>query len=629
MDRNTAAALGQNLSNAFSDIGQIFDPRARAAADQQRLAVEGLRLKNTGQGIENEYAPRVFGSQIALNTAKAGTEGAQQGVYNEQTKNWKTRNQALSDLYSSTGLPGFVKEFEGFNPNAYSDGAQTSIGYGTKARPGETSVTTEEGERRLAEELQASTNRINNAASQFGINLAPAQRDAMISFDYNTGKGVNLLERFGNDPQALTSKMLEYRKSEGKVLPGLERRRAAEVDMFRSAILSSVAGGGGDPQQLNNALNTAKAAQIFYDPNATPDAIRVAQAATGTANPQFNTVAGTTAEAIKVGDPKLRSEEAIAAGNAQMKLIGDLYGGSSTRRGDGSMLGLPKTAPNSFSDARKVDELAQDAGFRVFGVPVDDEGAPTEDPFAPSRRAWSQSFSNAMSAGMTPIEAEAAANVHHFGTDQPEINSENTFRFGFGKDPSLPTMKNTEPLQASPEFGVDQEKTAALIGSIPELFGLPPVQPQQGNPNVGTPVTGVALGSTQEAVPPMLQRPAEQPAKVEKLSDQFKRREGSTERKAREAKEKEIAALEAEIKDTLDILNTGQVNVPAGLMNGGMMSGAFTPPSGPVTLSDDGYNRNIDRLEEMEAKLEKLKGGRVQAGQDGAADLESRLSKYK
>lgn len=628
MDRNTAAALGQNLSNTFSDIGQIFDPRVRAAADQQRLTVEGLRLKNTGQGIENEYALKVFGSQIGLNNARAATEGTQQGLYKSQTAFQDTRNKGLSDLYQSTGLPGFVKEFEGFNPNAYPDGAQTSIGYGTRARPGETSVTTEEGERRLAEELQSSTNRINTAASQFGANLSPQQRDAMISFDYNTGRGVDLIKRFGNNPEALTAKMLEYTKSEGKTLPGLQRRRAAEVDLFRSAILSSVAGGGGDPQQLTNALNTAKASEIFYNPSANPDDIRRAQAATGTANPGFNTVAGQTAQTISIGAPELENKRAIAAGDAQVKFLSDLFGGSASGSSNG--LGLPKTAPNSFSDLNKVSEEAQAASFKTFGVPLDSEGAPEEDPYAPSRRVWSQSYANARRSGMMPLEAEAAANVHHFGTDQPSINSEDTFRVGFGKDPFIPAITNTEPLPVSPAFGADPTQSAAIVETIPSLFELTPAQ-QPGVASTPPPVTGVEQPAQPrgQVPPPMLQRPVEQPAPPARASDEFKRREGSAEKKARLGKEKEIASLEADIKDTLNTLKTGSVDTSGvGMMMGGM-GGAFVPQPKSVKLSDDGYNRTLDRLKELETKLEKLKGGSDQSGQSPAVDLESRLSKYK
>jgi lysozyme len=620
MDRYTAAALGQNLTGIMSDIGQMFDPRFRAQADQQRLTNEGLALRNTGLGIDNQYAPERYQSGIESNYASANANNAQAGKYNQETENWKIRNAGLGDLYKSAGLTGFVKDFEGFNPNAYADGAQTSIGYGTRAKPGETSITTEEGERRLAAELQNSTNRINTAAAQFNVNLSPQQRDALISFDYNTGKGANLLQRFGNDPEALTSKMLEYRMSEGKVLPGLERRRAAEVDLFRSAILSSVAGGGGDPQQLTNALNTARASDTIVNAQ-TPDQVRIGQALMGVATPGFNTVAGTTDEAIRAGAPALRSDETIAAGNAQTDFLKAAFGlGGSSRRGDGSMMGVPKTAPQSFGDMSKVNEEAQASSFRVFGVPVDEEGAPTEDPYAPTRRVWSQSYANARQAGMSPIEAEAAANVHHFGTDVPEINSEDTFRFGLGKDPKMPEVKNVEPIQvqASQAFGApDPNQIAQIITAIPSFYGNQIQTPQIANSGVAA--TGVeAPAQAREEVPPMLARQPEQPAKPVRASDQFKPVERSSEKKARVAKEKEIADLEADIADMVKRLETREVSGPSGGF-AGSIGGAFIP-SRSVKLSDDGYMNTLDNLKKMEAKLEKLKGAGNQAGQPASGN---------
>jgi GH24 family phage-related lysozyme (muramidase) len=603
MDRYTAAAIGNNLSGALSSIGEMFDPRLRAQADQQRLTNEGIGLKNQGFAIDNQYAPKVYDSNIALTNERAGTERSQQAMYGAQTKNWDTRNQALSDLYASAGLGGFVKKFEGFNPNAYADGAQTSIGYGTRARPGETSITQEEAQSRLNQELSSHAARVDGAIGKYSLNLTPQQRDAMISFDYNTGRGPDLLQRFGNNPDALTAKMLEYTKFQGKDLAGLQKRRAAEVDLFRSAVLSSVAGGGGDPQQLTNALNTAKAADIFYNPSSSPDDIRRGQAAVGVANPGFNTVAGTTAETIKVNDPKLRSDEAIAAGNAQTKLLGDLFApAGGTRRGDGSMLQVPKTAPNSFNDQQKVNEMAQAASFKVFNVPVDEDGAPIEDPYAPTRRAWSQSYSNAMGVGMSPIEAEAAANIHHFGTDQPEINSEDTFRFGFGKDPSLPAITNTDPLQASSVFGAqDPAQLATVAAAVPGLFGLPVQTP--GISNSGAAVTGVEDSAQPSNSAPA--QPAAELAKPLRASDQFKAREGSAERKERESKEKEIASLESDIQNVVKSLQSGEVT----------LAQAYTPNPQKVKLSDDSYNRTLNRLKEMESRLEKLKGGGVQTGQ--------------
>jgi hypothetical protein len=669
MDRNTAAALGQNLSNAFSDIGQIFDPRVRALGDQQRLTVEGLRLRNTGQGIENQYAPQVFGSQIGLNNARAATEGTQQGLYKSQTGFQDIQNQGLGDLYklnspaqtsltptqqkiasaaSTYGVDpnvalSIVGQESGFNANT-TPGTSSASGlfqfldadrkqYGVPANASEDQQI-DAGMRKMQE---------NYKAAEKALGRKPTAGEAYAVYYQGIGAGPKILQnpdasfrdtlsQFGPgyaDKVITANPWLADVKINRDFINWSEQKMGKQgftsqpqpIDMNRAAILSSVAGGGGDPQQLTNALNTARAAQIFYNPNSTPDAIRVAQAATGTATPGFNTITGQTAQEIATGAPKLENERAIAAG----KTIADLFGGGSTTRGDGSMLRVPKTSPSSFSDMNKVNEEAQAASFRTFGVPVDEEGAPTEDPYAATRRAWSQSYSNARQT-MSPIEAEAAANVHHFGTPQPTINSEDTFRFGFGKDPSIPAITNTEPLKPSSVFGVDPAQSAAIIESIPGLFGLPSTQQPNTAASTVAPVTGVEqpAQSAQNNPPPMIARPEQ----MNRASDQFKRREGSGEEKARLEKQKEIATLETEINETLNTLKTGSVRTSgAGMMSGGM-GGAFTPPAQSVALSNDAYNMTIDRLKKMESKLEKLRGGSDQSGQSGAVDLESRLSKY-
>ena len=387
------------------------------------------------------------------------------------------------------------------------------------------------------------------------------------------------------------------------------------IDMNRAAILSSVAGGGGDPQQRVKAFHTARASDTIVNAQ-TPEQVRIGQALMGVATPGFNTVAGTTDEAIREGAPKLRSDEAIAAGNAQVKLIGDLYGGSSTRRGDGSMLRSPSTAPKNFNEEKALYEEAQAAGFNNFAVPLDEDGAPTEDPYEGFRGTWTTSYANARKAGMDPYEARAEANVHHFGTDNPDINSEDTFRLGFGKDPRIPTIKNSEPLQISPAFGADPERTAALIGSIPELFGLPPVQSQQGNPNAGTPMTGVEQPAppTQNTPPPMIARPE----RMNRLSDQFKPEETSSEKKARLGKEKEITALENQIADVVDLLKTRKTKP------------SYSPFMGTTAskeISSDQYELNRKRLIKLEEDLEKLKGGGVQAGQSREEKIQSILQR--
>lgn len=540
MDRNTAAALGQNLSNTFSDIGQIFDPRVRAAADQQRLASESLRLKNANLGIENQFLPKQLNANLGLtgaqtNSANASAQYALSGaeLRKEETKGAALTRSAKEKLLNTV-----------------------NIGYGNS---GPLTPSLPEG----------------GVDYESGMVLPPLNPDEPVPAQRPI------------QTQALTPQQ------------ELERRI-----VFATA-------SGLDPYQMAQAFASSKAQN-----STAPTEIDQGLAGQGK-QPWLATTAMDN-----------ENKRAIAAGDAQVKLLSDLFGGSASGSGNG--LGLPKTAPNSFSDLNKVSEEAQAASFKTFGVPLDEEGAPEQDPYAPSRRVWSQSYANARRSGMMPLEAEAAANVHHFGTDQPSINSEDTFRVGFGKDPFIPAITNTEPLPVSPAFGADPTQSAAIVETIPSLFGLTSAQ-QPGATSTPPPVTGVEQPAQprEQVPPPMLQRPVEQPAPPARASDEFKRREGSAEKKARLGKEKEIASLEADIKDTLNTLKTGSVDTSGvGMMMGGM-GGAFVPQPKSVKLSDDGYNRTLDRLKELETKLEKLKGGSDQSGQTPAVDLESRLSKYK
>ena len=67
------------------------------------------------------------------------------------------------------------------------------------------------------------------------------QRGALTSFTFNVGGGAfrtsTLLRRLnaGEDPNTVaTQELPRWNKGGGKVLPGLVRRRQAEVDFFKS-----------------------------------------------------------------------------------------------------------------------------------------------------------------------------------------------------------------------------------------------------------------------------------------------------------------------------------------------------------------------------------------------------------
>lgn len=129
-------------------------------------------------------------------------------------------------------LTEFVKQFEGWNPRPYKDYKQRSIGYGTKAKKGDKQITKEEGERRLGQELARHRQRVLNHRQRYGYNWSEKQVNALTSFDYNTGALEQLTNKGTRNNAQIAEKMPLYRKSGGKVLRGLVKRRNKEAQMF-------------------------------------------------------------------------------------------------------------------------------------------------------------------------------------------------------------------------------------------------------------------------------------------------------------------------------------------------------------------------------------------------------------
>jgi GH24 family phage-related lysozyme (muramidase) len=128
----------------------------------------------------------------------------------------------------------FVKKLEGWNPKAYWDKKQWSIGYGTRAAGPNETIDENEGRRRLAAELDQS----RGFVSKKYPNLAPHQAAALTSFTYNLGPGwMNSPTRLraaidAGDYETASKVMREYNKAGGEVLPGLVKRRDQEAAMF-------------------------------------------------------------------------------------------------------------------------------------------------------------------------------------------------------------------------------------------------------------------------------------------------------------------------------------------------------------------------------------------------------------
>ena len=131
-----------------------------------------------------------------------------------------------------------IKEFEGLRLKAYKcPGGVWTIGYGHTAGVKAGMVITEaQAEEFLKEDLVSCENAVNNQKLSINQN----QFDALVSFIYNIGTGnfsrSTLLRKVKAHPQdnSIMDEFLKWVYSKGHVLPGLQRRRLAEMKLYFS-----------------------------------------------------------------------------------------------------------------------------------------------------------------------------------------------------------------------------------------------------------------------------------------------------------------------------------------------------------------------------------------------------------
>lgn len=131
-----------------------------------------------------------------------------------------------------------IKEFEGLSLKAYKcPGGVRTIGYGHTAgvKPGMV-ISEAQAEEYLMADLIASEKYLNDLRLAINQN----QFDALISFIYNVGTGnfsrSTLLRKVRANPQdnSIMDEFLRWVYSKGRVLPGLQRRRLAEMKLYFS-----------------------------------------------------------------------------------------------------------------------------------------------------------------------------------------------------------------------------------------------------------------------------------------------------------------------------------------------------------------------------------------------------------
>ena len=147
--------------------------------------------------------------------------------------NWADQPAETKDTIS------LIKEFEWFSPEAFGDFKQTSIWYGTPAKPWEKTITQQEAEKRLKERV-ARTEWVVDSLFPW---LTKWQKAAITSFMYNLGD--NIFKKpeaqklktaiLNRDMETIKEQMVLFNKAWGKTLPWLVKRRQKELNLFLNA----------------------------------------------------------------------------------------------------------------------------------------------------------------------------------------------------------------------------------------------------------------------------------------------------------------------------------------------------------------------------------------------------------
>ena len=214
---------------------------------------------------------------------------------------------------SSKGV-SLIKSFEGCRLKAYKCPAGVwTIGYGHTAgvKEGDT-ITQEQADDYLRNELAKYEKAVMNYDGIYHFNQN--QFDALVSFTYNCGVGnlKNLTQSGKRTLAQISTKLPLYNKAGGVVLRGLQRRRAAEKELFDTPIKTDKTDTKyypqytGDSPRVDEVLK-AVGADKDYDMSQTKPYLRRKPIATANGIKKYSGTAAQNNKIIKLAkDGKLR-----------------------------------------------------------------------------------------------------------------------------------------------------------------------------------------------------------------------------------------------------------------------------------------------------------------------------------
>ena len=149
----------------------------------------------------------------------------------------KLQNLAASSFFkkvTAVNQAGTIgRKYENFSAVPYWDVNRYSIGYGTEVKKGDRKITEQEALNRMQVDLEARHKRLLSQYSGYSASN-PNVQGAVLDLDYNVGdlSRFKYMPKFLAKPETMPYAIQEiptFRRADGEVLRGLEKRRADEV----------------------------------------------------------------------------------------------------------------------------------------------------------------------------------------------------------------------------------------------------------------------------------------------------------------------------------------------------------------------------------------------------------------
>ena len=230
--RRQQKGLNEREQRLFSDGEENVD-----LLSGKGIAVKSLIPSRKKQDTEPEldFMTKYFNKLQASNVdLKDQIQQVLEKANQESTQKEPELNKDLKVQSSAD----FIASFEQVEPKetykAYWDKKQYSIGFGTKAKSKDEVITHEEALSRLNKATTKAQKDVMEFRKKFNYGWNQDQVKALTSFTYNLGRAnlLRLIESGKRGDEEISDMMLEYNRSDGKVEPGLTKRRKAEYELF-------------------------------------------------------------------------------------------------------------------------------------------------------------------------------------------------------------------------------------------------------------------------------------------------------------------------------------------------------------------------------------------------------------